>query len=796
MLLDENSLGESTLVRYEGEVRNVIDNRTRFGMRELTLAGLPRRFYNPGARRYASGTVYQMIDARAVEPLPSLARAAETKLQNNESWLATTRKAGNALLAWFLLAEDKQRRLESLEIAPLMHQQTLVEHVLADEGLARVLIGDEVGLGKTVEAGLIAKRLLAGNASARVLYLAPAQLIGNVVEELRRIGMDARRWSAGSTGDARLDADNVVVASMQKSVREENAKKLIKAGPWDLVIVDECHHLSDYEQGGGAPNAGYRLVRDLLRDQRPGGRLLLMSGTPHQGNQARFENILAFLAGTGETIENIAGRVFYRTKEGVRDWNGRPLFPSRDVRAPRTASLGSEWATWYENVSALYETADTTSRYGRASGWARGQALQWVASSVEAGLGYLTRLGIRRLGMDAEHPDLAAALAAIRPYRGGPKNEPLPLLVERIRRDTKPKPRDAEPDENNDTEQEDLEWKPDPNRLGALLSAGANLAAEGADQEKWRVMLDLLRESGDEKVVLFCQPVETVGVVARCIEQHFGQPPAVIIGGQTEQERTAAVEAFRRPDGPQFLVSSRAGSEGINLQVARRLIHLDIPWNPMDMEQRVGRVHRFGSRHTIIVDTVVVPGSREADAYRIAREKLRLIAEQLDPEQFEQLFGRVMNLVPPEELADILATSPPTSQSTELERRIAGIVRTGYAKLQDFAKSYSEGAARIRSVDPGSATWADFRCFLERTADATGAEPASMRVFELNEDEVSCRDRQVETLHVIGERLVCDESEGLPCYDADGRIVKRLGISIGGSLTCCGRRLRRLPGSA
>src|SRR3954471_22227876 len=79
--------------------------------------------------------------------------------------------------------------------------------------------------------------------------------------------------------------------------------------------------------------------------------------------------------------------------------------------------------------------------------------------------------------------------------------------------------------------------------------------------------------------------------------------------------------------------------EGLNLQVARRIVHVDVPWNPMELEQRVGRVHRFGSRRTIIVDTVVVRDSREVDTYRIAREKLHAISSTLVPvERFEALF--------------------------------------------------------------------------------------------------------------------------------------------------------------
>ena len=89
--------------------------------------------------------------------------------------------------------------------------------------------------------------------------------------------------------------------------------------------------------------------------------------------------------------------------------------------------------------------------------------------------------------------------------------------------------------------------------------------------------------------------------------------------------------AFWRPDGPRFLVSSRAGGEGINLQVARRLVHVDVPWNPMELEQRIGRVHRFGSRRTILVDTLVARESRETHAYQIARKKLVDIASALVP---------------------------------------------------------------------------------------------------------------------------------------------------------------------
>lgn len=651
--------------------------------------------------------------------------------------------------------------------------------MLSDRDLARVLIGDEVGLGKTVEAGLITKNLLESQPDLRVLYLAPARLVRNVAEEFRRLQIDARKWVSGGDSDARLEGDRVVIASIHKSVYESNSKKLIEAGPWDLIIADECHHLSDWAEGGGSPNAGYRLVRDLLAGQRPGrGRLLLMSGTPHQGNQTRFENILELLRAENEEQSAVAGRVIYRTKESVRDWKGQPLFPKRDVRQPQLARLGAPWANWYDRIGDLYDgsasNASTSSGRARAGGWAKGQALQWAASSVDAGLGFLVRLAIRRLKWTLANPELETALAALRPYRGQSADEPLERLYERLIQQigTIENQEDAE-----DLENLEPAWIPDEALLGELLQQGAELKYEHADAEKWRVMTQILREAGIEKVVLFCQPVETVAVVARYIEAEFGRPPAIIIGGQTEAERAHEIDRFRDPNGPQFIVSSRAGGEGLNLQISRRLLHLDIPWNPMDLEQRVGRVHRFGSRQTILVDTIVVPGTREADAYRIAREKLKLIAEQLDPSQFELLFSRVMNLVPPEELAGVFGLTQPWASGEEADNRIASIVQAGYEKLSRFTSEYSEGAKRIQGLATGSADWSDLRDYLRAGCGSEDAASGSKPIFNLKDNEIESSEAAVHTVNVFGRRFVCDETDGLPCYDEMGTALSRVGTN-------------------
>lgn len=776
-------------VLHQGVPYAVLAEGRDFGLQTRTLLGLPTRAFTEAELKASHPLFLPYVDVRRTTPLQLPSEVAVARA--GVSWLASTRKAQTSLLAWFLLAEDPHRRLEVLDVAPLMHQRSLVEHILNAADLRRVLIADEVGLGKTVESGLILQRLLQTTPSAKALYLAPARLVRNVVAELSRLGLDARRWTAFDS-DARLDRDRLVVASIQKSVRDGNASALAAAGPWDIIVADECHHLSDWAEGGGSPNAGYRLVDRLIAAQRPDvGRVLLLSGTPHQGHQARFENLLALLRHPGEAAADVAGRVIFRTKEMVSDWNGQPLFPGRDVRPPTVVGLGRDWSNWYNDVAMLYDGAADGFAGRRAGGWAKGQALQWVASSVNAGLGFLARLAIRRLRWGVDHPDLAAALAALRPYRRGNSEEPLEMLLSRLQRQMNMVDEDEDAEETSNDDEGS--WTPDPRLLGRLLREGVVLKGARADAEKWDSMARLLHGADGEKVVLFCQPVETVEVVVTEIERAFGQRPCVIIGGQTDAERDAEVAAFRSRQGPRFLVSSRAGGEGINLQVARRLIHLDVPWNPMDLEQRVGRVHRFGSRETILVDTIVVAGTREADAYRIAREKLHRIVSNLAPGEFEALFGRVMSLVAPEELAGVLSSSLPWPTGGDVETRIADIVSAGFNRWSEFTERFKENERQISSVRPGAAQWHDFREFLTRACAATDGPDATRPVFSVDGRGVGSRFAEVRTVTAFGQPFVCDETDGLPAEDERGRPIARIGTAHPEVVAAIRARAAELP---
>jgi superfamily II DNA or RNA helicase len=696
--------------------------------------------------------------------------------------MAMTRRSLARLLSWFLIVEDPQRRLTAQAIVTLAHQASVVQHIVTQPSLKRVLLADEVGLGKTVEAGLLIRHVLEQNPGARILYLAPARLVRNVRTEFDRLDLQFRSWVASGDRDATL-SDRRVIASIHRAAHEGRVNEVLAAPAWDMIVVDECHHLSDWQLGGGKPMAQYRLVEKLSERLSEDARLLLMSGTPHQGHAARFKNILRLLQRKNEPEEGLAGRVIYRTKDDVADWDSRPLFPRRQVKPPLVVDLGRDYQAWLARILAFFEpdreSADDSGAQRRAAGWRAGQALQWATSSVQAGLGYLIRQAVRAKQGPTSLPALNGALSVIRPYRMGSVDEPISELWTRIVAEVD-RQLDAADLEDVEEMEDDGRWRPDPNTLNALLETGVKLLQSVGDAKWDAVWARALEAAGDEKVVLFAQPIETVTAVAAFLKRKTGKTPALIIGKQGEKERDAEVASFWDPKGPQFLVSSRAGGEGINLQVARRLVHLDVPWNPMDLEQRIGRVHRFMSRKTILVDTVVAKDSREVDTYEFARQKLRTIASTLVPEdKFESLFSRVMALVPPEELQDVLVQGPVGPLSADDEKRLTELVTQGFEQWQTFHKKYSAQRNQITSLDPGAAKWEDLSQFAKTQMSASQAQGYTALRFVWDEGEVREASHDADVLSIDGKDYASGDYGGMPVTRDDGGRAERLGTNVG-----------------
>lgn len=759
-----------------GEIRTSDD----FGVRVVDLARPPLRFWAAGDQAHPPA----VLQNQSVRQVQALLRPVEllSELAEADNWQAMTRRSLLRLVAWFLITEDPQRRLDASEVASLAHQASLVRHVLSDPALTNVLIADEVGLGKTVEAGLIVRELLQQSGKLRVLYLAPARLVRNVDREFRQLGLGFRIWVAGADSDARL-SDGRVIASIHRAVSSAHYEQFSQTR-WDVIVVDECHHLSNYSKEGHSPLRKYRLVDELRTRLSPEGRLILLSGTPHQGHPYRFNNLLRLLQRPQESQEAVAGRVIYRTKEDVTDWHGQPLFPKRHVRSPLVIDLGERHRDWLRAIHEYFESDDGRDQADagrRAATWRCAQALQWATSSIEAGLGYLVRQAVRA-GCDLSLPNLTDALAALRPYRGGPPDELPGEVLARIAKEVRRQSYEADVDDIEETateeDQEAEGWVPDLNRLSALLQQGVELLADNPDA-KWTFLWEkVLADAGDEKVVLFAQPIETVTALSRYLERKTRQRPALIVGNQTDDDRKHEVESFWKDDGPRYLVSSRAGGEGINLQVARRLVHIDVPWNPMEMEQRVGRVHRFKSRRTILVDTLVTKNSREADVYEVARARLETIARQLgSPQRAEAIFARVMALVPPDELLQVMGRGPLSPLSEQDRSDIERLVTAGHERWSAFDQSYRNQQQKIRALDPGQATWSDIAWVAKRHLGATSADGYKVLRFVHRGDEVADASEVAEVLRVDGADRAVGDYGGMPITSASDEPATLLGLN-------------------
>ena len=614
-------------------------------------------------------------------PAAQLAREGIVSVSNSKEHF-------RRLAAYWLQAENRSGQLDSLPVLQLRHQTSLVEYLSRSNAPRQMLIADEVGLGKTVEMGILLERLKAAKQDLRVLYVTPGGLVTNVVDEFKNMGLDEFYVFGNSSLDeekyprARLGRENhdpCVVASLHRLGFGSNRESQLSDTQWDVVIADECHRLRMYGTGDSQTAQKWfrlfeRIIGDHLSDD---GRVYFLSGTPHQGNREVFLNMISLMCGLGRRASQkqqqqaLAGRVIYRTKEEVRDWDDLPVFPQRDVQEPSYADNPSEYNTLLSDIAAFFDWVQTNDRLDskkRALGFVKSHALQYAASSPKAGFAFLLRRYLRHFDDDANERTLLEWVSLLIPYRQGSVRQRPERLLEELRKSVRKDRKSVREDDSSYSEEdEDLGDSVGPSgtseirqeekrRFSQLLRKYASLMVSPRARAKFDVLTQLLEE--DEPFVVFAQSVDTVFEVKRHVEQ-LGIQCCVIVGGQDPSERRKAIDDFTNPGrlGRRVLVSSAAGGEGINLQVARRLIHFDLPWNPMVLEQRIGRVHRIGTIDTIIVDTILLRDSREADIYWRLTARLWSIVRDLaeGKTQREQYFRRIMAGIPLETLRHLFS---------------------------------------------------------------------------------------------------------------------------------------------
>jgi ERCC4-related helicase len=621
--------------------------------------GYLRAFFSSGERRVPLANVQREL-SRTERVLRSVAGTPE---RLRAVWLSYEAHA--------LPVMESASALTSARIDLLPHQVVLT-HRIATASPRRFLIADEVGLGKTIETALILRELASRGELDRALMVVPAGLVNNWHRELNEVfNLDFEVFgSEGDITDRKTNAfakHDRLIASIDTLKRPARIKRLLEAPRWDLVVFDEAHHLTAYRTGGKIRKTGnYKLAEAIKGHTRD---LILLSATPHQGNHFQFWMLIQLLNSTlfsspDEMVEHrhrLNTVMFRRTKADACRPDGTPLFARRWVHTEAFLMREEEWR-FYEKLREYLEDgfnlAKRQGNQGRALGFLMAIFQKIAASSFAAVRRTLKRrmlmltlhealLRDRDLDIEGRERLFDEARALIH-TEWGLAHDPIGRTeVDRIMADLKYRLAKK-------LDEEALEMASDPygsefasSHMEDAASAAvdihlpeerlriADLLAVFPEQRETKVqkLLDglgtLWRQNPNEKVVIFATYLGTVELIAREIEQVYPGQGVVVLRGGDHSAKVAAERRFRLKDGPRVLVCTAAGREGINLQFARILFNFDLPWNPMDMEQRIGRIHRYGQVHTAQVYNLVLSDTIEGRIFLLLDDKLTEIARTL-----------------------------------------------------------------------------------------------------------------------------------------------------------------------
>ena len=446
-------------------------------------------------------------------------------------------------------------------VEPLWHQIETVRKVLK-QFRGRVLLADEVGLGKTIEAGMVLKEYALRGMAEQVLVLTPASLVGQWREELEtKFGM-----ACSTTHDVLFREDAAafwqqprIIASIAAVRRQEHADCL-RARHFDLVIVDEAHHLRD------RASRSWQLV-DALNKRF----LLLLSATPVQNDLVELYNLLTLLKpGIFKTLTEF--RAAYMT----------PGKPRQPVNAERLREL------------------------------MRGAMVRNTRAVVALKLPRRHATTIRVEGSPAERAAYADLAAAVRRLAGagGPGRNRLALQHLLAAAGSSPTAAAAALERFAARRPDDPVWRELAARWAAI-GAGAKEAA----------LIELLQRNEAERKLVFVHSRETLARLSALLTQ-AGIPFAQFHGSLSGPDKDAAIADFgeRVP----VLLCTESGGEGRNIQFCNTLINFDLPWNPMAIEQRIGRIDRIGQNREVFVFNLVARGTLEDELLTLLDEKIAM----------------------------------------------------------------------------------------------------------------------------------------------------------------------------
>lgn len=571
-------------------------------------------------------------------------------------------------------------------IDPLPHQRIAVyEHMLMQTRL-RFLLADDAGAGKTIMAGLYIREMLTRRLINRVLIIPPAGLVGNWVREMHNLfslpfivitGKDAKSDNPFIGAES-----NLLIVSIDTLAGDRMFSRFQESSvsPYDLVIFDEAHKLSaDREPDLSLRKTDrYRLAETIagvpIDDDRwklewRAHHLLLLTATPHMGKDFPYyclwrllepDVLSTYTAFSAYPKEARARHFIRRSKEEMVRYDGTPIYPTRisdtlsfDLTQGEISEQRLYDATTHY-IEAYYNRARILNR--SAARLAMTVFQRRLVSSTWALLRSFARRSQKLTGYIEDIRSGRISLEVLRARQR--KLDELPDVLDEKTADEELADEDCE--ENEKVEDQAMggvvavslgELEAERIEVVALLEL-ARKVHDAHTESKFEKLREVISSpsNAEQKLIIFTEYRDTLDFLVRRLEGlGFTGQVAKISGLMDYRQRDEMVEFFRRPivsGGARFLVATDAAGEGINLQFCWSMVNYDIPWNPARLEQRMGRIHRYGQQHDPVIITNLVAGqTREGRVMKTLLTKLERIRSEMGSDKVFDVIGRLFESV-------------------------------------------------------------------------------------------------------------------------------------------------------
>lgn len=530
------------------------------------------------------------------------------------------------------------------KIDPLPFQIEAVYGYVLKLPKVRFLIADDPGAGKTIMAGLVLKELKLRGVIKRILIVVPGHLKDQWRRELQErfqepFTLIGRQVMDAHYGENVWERENQIITSIDFAKQEDILNTLANV-QWDLVVVDEAHKMAAYRYGiTTSKTERYRLGEVLSKNTK---HLLFLTATPHKGDPENYRLFLDLLEPgffatkemVKESIDNTENPLFIRRlKEDLKDFDGRPIFTNR-YAVTLKFRLSDRERILYNQLSDY-----VVSQYNKA-----------IQKTSNKGIAFALLILQRRL---------ASSTYAL--YKSlERRKERLEKLLKEQDIKIKTSSFDLEDDEDveeNERWQREKEWeslsvsenkeelKKEIYIINELIAISSEII-NNEEEVKLKELKKAIEEGfkkieeleGNKKILIFTESRDTMDYLVNKIKS-WGYRVNFVHGGMSLEERIEAEKIFKNET--EVMVATEAAGEGINLQFCHIMINYDIPWNPNRLEQRMGRIHRYGQKKDVYMFNIVAEDTREGEVFKKLFEKIEEIKNSLGTDKVFDIIGDI-----------------------------------------------------------------------------------------------------------------------------------------------------------